>query len=372
MAIHTAVVTVAPRAPLEIRQVPTPTPKDNEVLVRSEWTASTPLDLHQNDGHLLVTPPQILGDGVAGTVIQVGPGTTHLKENDRVFGFVYQNNAEKAHQEIVCAPENLFGLLPGGLTMQEAVTVPNNFVTVFHTVTADFGLRLPWPKPEAWVPQNVDGKDVEEEVILIWGGSSSVGQYALQVLRWYGYKNLLATASKRNHSLLKEYGASSVFDYNDPSVTAQISAAAGDKGVKYILDCIGSQSGSLAPIAEIAGKGTIVAVLLPVIVRDASEVEAPEYAMDVEAAADWREGVVVRGVRTHFYQDNPLFKEHLQATIMPQMLKMGCVKPNRQKFVEGKTLLNRAQRAMDMLRRKEVSGERLVWKVSHSLPDNRK
>lgn len=368
MASHTAVVTVAPGAPLAIRQVPTPIPKDNEVLVRSQWTASTPLDLHQNDGHLLVTPPQILGSGFAGTVIRLGPGATHLKENDKVFGFVSQNSAEKAHQEIVCVPENRLGLLPDGLTMQEAVTVPNNFVTVFHTVSADFGLQLPWPKPEAWAPKQVDGKGVGDEVILIWGGSSSVGQYALQILRWYGYTNLLTTASKRNHSLLKDYGASSVFDYNEPSITGQISAAAGDKGVKYILDCIGSQSGSLAPIAKIAGKGTTVAVLLPVIVRDPSETEAPEYAMDVEAAADWREGVVVRGVRTHFYRDNPLFKEHLQPTIMPQMLEMGCVKPNRQKIVEGNTLLDRAQRAMDMLRRKEVSGERLVWKVSDSLP----
>lgn len=367
MAVHTAIVTVSLRSPLETQQVHTPTPKNNEVLVRSEWTASTPLDVHQSDGHLLVTPPQILGDGVAGTVIKVGPNTTHLKENDKVFGFVYQNNMEKAHQEIVCVPENLLGLLPNGFAMQEAVTVPNNFVTVFYTVTIEFGLQLPWPKPEAWVPKNLDGKDAGEERILIWGGSSSVGQYALQILRWYGYKNLLATASKRNHSLLKEYGASSVFDYNDPSVTAQISAAAGDKGVKYILDCIGSQSGSLAPIAKIAQKGSMVAVLLPVIVRDATETEAPEYAMDVQAAADWRQGIEVRGVRTHFYQDNPFFKEHLQPTIMPQMLKMGCVKPNRQKIVEGKTMLERAQRAMDMLRRKEVSGERLVWKVSDSL-----
>ena len=82
------------------------------------------------------------------------------------------------------------------------------------------------------------------------------------------------------------------------------------------------------------------------------------------------EKVLWSGVRTHFYQENLFFKEHLQATIMPEMLKMGCVKPNRQKIVEGKTMLDRAQRAMDILRRKEVSGEMLVWKVSDSLPDS--
>lgn len=353
MATHPAIVTVHPRRPLELHHLPNSAPEAGEVLLRNQWTASTPLDLHQADGHLLVTPPQVLGDGIAGTVISSGPITARLKAGDKVFGF-----AHAAHQEFVCVPENRLALLPDGFTMQEAVTLPNNFVTVFHACSADLGLELPWPKPEGWVPRNAN------EAILIWGGSSSVGQFALQILRWYGYTNLLTTASRRHHSLLGGYGAKHVFDYSDTSVTNQILAEAGEGGVPLILDCIGSQAGSLAPIAKIAGKGTIVAVLLPVIVRDASETEAPEYAMDAEAAANWGEGVVVKGVRTHFYQDNVFFKEHLQSTIMPQMLEMGVVKPNRQRVVEGKMVLERAQRALDMLRRKEVSGERLVWRVA--------
>lgn len=84
MSTHAAVCTVAPRAPLEIRQVPTPTPGEGEVQVRVEWTASTPLDLHQNDGGLLVKHPQVLGDGTAGTVVKVGPGVKKLKLGDKV------------------------------------------------------------------------------------------------------------------------------------------------------------------------------------------------------------------------------------------------------------------------------------------------
>ena len=49
---------------------------------------------------------------------------------------------------------------------------------------------------------------------------------------------------------------------------------------------------------------------------------------------------------------------------MPTMLAQKIVRPQKQKIVEGKTLLERAQKAMDMLRRKEASMERLVWKVS--------
>lgn len=84
MTTHEAVVTVSPRAPLAIIQLPTIQPNDREVLVRVEWTASTPLDLHQADGGLLVKHPQVLGDGIAGTVVKIGLKVEHLAIGDKV------------------------------------------------------------------------------------------------------------------------------------------------------------------------------------------------------------------------------------------------------------------------------------------------
>lgn len=84
MSTHKAIATVAVRGPLGIIEVPTVRPIDREVRVRVQWTASTPLDLHQNDGGLLLKPPQILGDGVAGTVEEVGPLARNLKIGDQV------------------------------------------------------------------------------------------------------------------------------------------------------------------------------------------------------------------------------------------------------------------------------------------------
>ena len=68
MSTHAAIVTVSPRSPLQVLHLPSPAPRGNEILIRNLWTASTPLDLHQADGGLLVTHPQVLGDGVAGCV----------------------------------------------------------------------------------------------------------------------------------------------------------------------------------------------------------------------------------------------------------------------------------------------------------------
>lgn len=168
-------------------------------------------------------------------------------------------------------------------------------------MTTDLSLPLAWPRPSTPVPPHANSP------ILIWGGASSCGQYALQILTHWGYKNLIATASPSNHSLLRSLGASRVFDYQDPNVASSIleAVAATPNGPKipFIFDCIGSKSGSLAPLAKIAQKDTRVAVLLPVIVTHASDNEAPEYSMDVESSAEWAEGVEARGVRTHFYME---------------------------------------------------------------------
>ncbi|KAF1362720.1 GroES-like protein [Lizonia empirigonia] len=334
MSTHYAVASVGLKAKLGLMQVPTVKPTGEQVRVHVEWTASTPLDLHQNDGGLLVQHPQVLGDGTAGTIVEIGPDMKRLSVGDKVFGFTWRSQAEKSQQEFVTVEEWLLAKLPEGFTLAQAVTLLNNFVTVFHALTTDLGIELPWPKPDSYVPGDSDCP------VLVWGGSSSVGQFAIQILRYYGFTNILATASRKQHGKLYGLGCRGF-----------ILREGGDSGIPMILDCIGSKYGSIAPISKVAKTAAKVAILLPVIVRDSTETEAPEYEMDVERAANWDAGVVARGY-------------HLQPDIMPTMLKERIVAPQRQKIIEGATLLVRAQKAMDILRRKEASMERLVWRVS--------
>lgn len=61
---------------------------------------------------------------------------------------------------------------------------------------------------------------------------------------------------------------------------------------------------------------------------------------------------------------NEFFKWHLQPDIVPELLAKGIIEPNRQRIVEGATLLERAQNALNLLRERAPSGERLVWRVS--------
>ncbi|KAI1344232.1 GroES-like protein [Xylariaceae sp. FL0016] len=358
--MHDALVTVAPRAPYEVHRFPTTNPKDDEILVSVKWTASTPLDLHQADGGLLVEHPMRTGSTCAGVVVQIGRKVTHFQVGDKVFGFAHQKPAWKAHQEYATAPECVFGKIPRDLSFEAVVTVPDILVTAFNTIWADLGLPTPWPKPIDYQPPRANDR------ILIWGAASSVGQHTIEVLRFYGYGNIVATASPKHHEHLMGLGATQCFDYRDSNVVDNLLRTCEKSPAPVfplIVDCIGSQIGSLEPISKMAQSGSTVAVMLPVIVKHATTVDAPEYSMDPDKCNRWTSGVNVRGVRTHFYWKNTIFKEKLQTEIMPKLLADGVVKPLKYEVIEGDTLLERGTNALNALRA-GVSGQRLVWRVS--------
>ncbi|KAK4240651.1 chaperonin 10-like protein [Achaetomium macrosporum] len=372
-ATHPAVVITGPRQPLQLLSRPTVPPKDGEALIHVTWTASTPLDLHRADGGLAIgTPPFIMGSSFGGTVVALGGHPGHLSVGDKVVGFVQDGAPDEAgFQTYITLPTWKVSKVPANLTLPEAVTVPCNLVTAFHTITEDLGLELPWPVPKEWAPPRA------QERILVWGAASSVGMYVLQVLKHWGYRNVLAVASGKHHELLKELGAKECFDYRNENVVAEIlrylanveeSGSAGRPKVPFFVDCIGSKEGTLRPLSKIAEAGSKVAVMLPVINVHASEGQAPEYEMDVSKVlpGDWAEGVQLRGTRTFFYAKNEFFRDHLQPEIVPALLEQGVVQPNKHRVVEGNTVLERAENALKLLRNQAVSGERLVWRIAEA------
>lgn len=67
--------------------------------------------------------------------------------------------------------------------------------------------------------------------ILVWGGSSSVGAYAIQLASLGGFK-VVATASPANFDYVRSLGADVVVDYHD-----------GDQAVELIQKATGGKLG---------------------------------------------------------------------------------------------------------------------------------
>ncbi|KAK9242570.1 hypothetical protein V1506DRAFT_562779 [Lipomyces tetrasporus] len=211
---------------------------------------------------------------------------------------------QSGFQTYVTVPRHMTGRIPENLSMEAAVTLPVN---------------LPWPVPPNYTSQEAD------KPILVWGAAGSVGNYIVQVLRHWGYINLLAVASKKHHNELKRFVATEVFDYSESNVVEQILAVAGH--IPYVLDCIGHVDGTLRPLSKIADRGTRVAVLVPIVIHHATTKVEPQLTRDPSTVlvGEWKDGVEVIPIMTFFYQGNEYFKWHLQPDVIPALLRAGAI-----------------------------------------------
>jgi len=162
-----AAVFRAPHQPLEVCDVPTPTPGVGEVLVRVAGCGLCHTDLHYID-HGVPTfkaPPLILGHEAAGVIAAVGAGTNGRKEGDRVLIpavlscgrcrycragranlcddlRMLGNNVDGAYAEYVVAPASEIFVLPDDLPLVSASVIADALSTPYHAVKNRGRVRL--------------------------------------------------------------------------------------------------------------------------------------------------------------------------------------------------------------------------------------
>jgi len=194
---------------VEVRDVPKPSPLEDQVLVRVRAASVNRADL---DG--LTPRPQFvrlfmgvraprehrLGADVAGEVEAVGPAVTRLKPGDRVFADMFSFGAG-SFAEYVCAPERAFLPIPNGLTFDEAATLPHS------AVLAAQGLRLR------------NGRTIKAgDQVLIDGASGNVGSFAVQLAKAMGAE-VTGVASAEKLDFVRSLGADHVIDYRATDYT---------------------------------------------------------------------------------------------------------------------------------------------------------
>lgn len=117
-------------------------------------------------------------------------------------------------------------------------------------------LNLPFPSPEQQPPKPLN------RVLLIWGGSSSVGSCAIQLAKAAG-ATIITTASPKNFAYVKALGAEEVFDYRAEDVEDQIVNWLQSKTVLGAFHAVG-ENGAVQTCARVVdrsqGKAIVVSV----------------------------------------------------------------------------------------------------------------
>lgn len=222
---HTALLLPAKRADLMLTTAPDVMPGPGEIVVRARAVAVNPFDRYiQTIGDIItgyLAYPAVLGTDVAGEVVAVGDGITRFRVGDRVLGHAAaleksrNRAAEGAFQERVLLLADLAAPIPDTLPFEEAAVLPLGLSTAAVALFQQDMLAL--------APPRID-PEPRREVVLVWGGSTSVGSNAIQLARAAGYE-VIATCSPRNVDYVRRLGADQAFDYASGSVCADIVAA---------------------------------------------------------------------------------------------------------------------------------------------------
>jgi NADPH:quinone reductase-like Zn-dependent oxidoreductase len=210
---------------VEMREVPRPTPQDNEVLVQIHASAVGSADSAFRRGESLairlffgLSAPKnpVLGTELAGVIVEVGEDVSRFKVGDKVVGAT--STAFGTHAEYICVNEDDCLIHKSDTqTFEDAVAMTGG-------LTALSFLRD-------------QGNIQKGQRILINGASGSVGSSAVELARYFGAE-VTAVCSTRNVEWVRELGAHKVIDYTVEDFTRVEEAGRYD----IVFDVVGKSS----------------------------------------------------------------------------------------------------------------------------------
>ncbi|KAI1339984.1 zinc-binding oxidoreductase CipB [Xylariaceae sp. FL0016] len=387
---------------LSVQPAPYPRPGPHDLVLRNAAVALNPIDyIMQTRGSLVlpgITYPFVLGSDVAGTVVEVGSAVTRFRPGDRACGYAAgsdpkcrsrtgsghgakdqsrgNGNAEGGFQLYTVVAEDAASPVPESITLAQAATLPMGVLTAACGLfdKAQLGLRLPrtpatadGEKPRSGFGGQDQGRSGGREVVLIWGGSTSVGCNAIQLASAAGY-DVVTTCSPRNFDLVRSLGAAHAFDYGSgvAVVVDDIVAAIGSRRVAGAL-AIGAQSATrcMDVLAGCQGRKFVSMVTFPMP-------EDPNagilYSVLVYVVGNI--GLIIKSLRTGVKRGLAISTSILHndvgkaiwADYLPEALQRKCYVAAPEPMVVGSGLEN-IQQGLELLK-KGVSARKVVVDLS--------
>jgi NADPH2:quinone reductase len=202
---------------VEVREVPKPEPKPNEVLIRVRASSLNRADLLIASGHQHGAIGGVgarIGLECAGEVEAVGSDVKGIKAGDRVMGSAPGGYAEYAVTDF----GRVHRVPANNMTYEQAACLPVALQTMHNAIVTAGRLK-------------------RGETLLIQGASSGVGLMGLQIGKFMGASIVMGTSTNpERRAKLKDFGCDLALDSSDPKWPDAVKKATGDKGVDLIVD----------------------------------------------------------------------------------------------------------------------------------------
>ncbi|USQ86181.1 NADP-dependent oxidoreductase [Streptomyces phaeoluteigriseus] len=199
--------------------VPDPQVGAEDVLVEIHAAGVNPLDVRIRNGDfkafLPYRLPLVLGNDLAGTVVQVGPSVTRFSAGDEVYARPGKDRIGTFAERIAVHQDDL-AAKPATLTMSEAASLPLVALTAWQAL--------------------VERAQVQPgQKVLVHAGAGGLGSIAVQLAKALG-AHVTATASTAKVDLVKELGADEVIDYRTQDFAELLD------GYDVVLDSLGGEN----------------------------------------------------------------------------------------------------------------------------------
>ncbi|KFH41022.1 Quinone oxidoreductase-like protein [Hapsidospora chrysogenum ATCC 11550] len=316
---------------LHVSEVPKPSPKQNELLIKVLAAGVNFVDTlyvrgkHQNN-RSLVRPPFTLGLEFAGLVVSA-PSSSPYQPGDAVFG-----DHTGSYAEFLKLP------LSAAASLQK---IPQSWSPVD---AAGLGATL----PVSYGALAITGRLKAGETVLVHSAAGGLGIMAVQVAVALGCRVIGTAGSESKCDYARSFGASECFDYTKDDWWKRVLAATGGKGADVVFDPVGLVDLSLKCIAH---RGRVLIVGFAGREGQMEKIAMNRVLLKQVNLIGYRYGESLRRY--------PEEKERLWSELRP-LIESGKIRPTVFACYEG---LESVPRALADLSNRKVSGKAVV-KVS--------
>jgi NADPH:quinone reductase len=204
-----------------ITDVPVPTPKPEQLLIRVRAAGLNRADLGVAAGHTHGTiggPGTIPGLEFAGEVVGGGEAAHGFAAGDRVMGA-----APAAYAEYIVCDYGYATPIPDGMDFAEAATLPVALRTMHDAIVTNGAFR-------------------RGQSVMIQGASSGVGLMGLQIAKHLGASTVIGTSTNPGRcAQLHKFGADHAIAPTNPDWPDVVLKATGGRGVDLIVDQVSGE-----------------------------------------------------------------------------------------------------------------------------------
>ncbi|MDP6907383.1 MAG: zinc-binding dehydrogenase [Candidatus Marinimicrobia bacterium] len=227
-------------------EVPLPDVKDDQVLVEIKAAAINHLDIWIRKGIPGIPLPMIIGSDGAGIVSEIGKGVNKFNLGDEVIinPLLFCGSCSSClnQQENQCHSIGILGETTNGTNCEFISLSQRNLIKKPSNISFESAASFSLAGQTSYQMLINRAKIKKDDIVFIWGASSGVGSFGLQIAKAYGC-NVIATAgSKKKCEYASKLGADLSLNHYEDDIAPLVKDYTKGKGVNIVFEHSGFET----------------------------------------------------------------------------------------------------------------------------------